>query len=537
MLRVMTIDVPVLIAGGGPVGLTLGHELAHHGIRSMVVERNGDSTRHPKMDLTNSRSMELYARLGLDTVIRDAGVPRHHPFDVVWATSPMGHELHRFRYPSPTEVTRRIRTVNDGTMAAQAPLRISQIVVEPALRRALEQRPEATVRFGWALEDLRQDNDGVTATLRGLDGSIEHVRARYLVGCDGGASTVRHLVDIDLEGDHGLRPSFMVHFRSRRYDVLQRYGIVWHNQAATGTLIAQDDDQYWTLQTRVPEGTDGRQLDPATVLRSFIGADLDAEILVSNPWVAHLLVARSYRRANVFLCGDAVHQVIPTGGYGMNTGVGDAVDLGWKLAAVLQGWGGAALLDSYEAERRPVALRNREGSRTHAGTRARIAQLYAAAGDLEDADNRARLATQIAIVGNAENECWGLEHGFIYDSAVIAADETTADALARFDPLRYHPTTAPGARLPSVQLGARGLYDELGRGFTLVRVGGADAGDSAEAAAALGIPLTSVSIDAAFADVYDRPLLLVRPDHHIAWSGTTAPSDWRPVFTAACGLG
>ena len=284
------------------------------------------------------------------------------------------------------------------------------------------------------------------------------------------------------------------------------------------------------------------ELDPARVLRDFLGVGRDdafeAEILLANHWTAHLLVAERYRDGRVFLAGDSAHQFVPTGGYGMNTGVGDAVDLGWKLGAVLNGWGGERLLDSYEAERRPVAFRNREASREHVRTRARIAALYAAEPALDDDGHegenaRRRLGQAIAEIGNAENECWGIEHGYRYTGSPVIPQAVADEA---FDPLVYQPSTSPGARLPNVPTGGgRSLFSRLGDGFTLVVVGSQDLTNLATSARDAGVPLTIVEIDDDFDAVFQDAIVLVRPDHHIAWSGSASPEDWSPVLAVATG--
>src|SRR5215472_16009607 len=172
--------VQVLIAGGGPVGLTVARDLARRDITCMLVERNPSTTRHPKMDITNARSMELFRRLGLVDALRSVAVPETNNFDVSWITSLSGHELHRFRYPSVTEWRRMIRDRNDGSMPREPPMRVSQVEIEPVLRRALV-GPRVEARWAVALEDLSQDLDGVTATVRTADGATEQVRCHYLV--------------------------------------------------------------------------------------------------------------------------------------------------------------------------------------------------------------------------------------------------------------------------------------------------------------------------------------------------------------------
>ena len=218
------IETPVLIAGGGPVGLTLGHELCVNDIAFLLVERNQTTTRAPKMDLTNSRTMELYRRLGLSEIVRQIGCPPSSPFDVIWVTSQTGRELHRFRYPSQDDMWDRINAATDGSLPAEPAVRVSQIVLEPALRNALVDRPGADVRYGWALESLEQDDEGVTALLRSTTGETELVRSQYLIGCDGAGSTVRRDLGIDLDGSPGVRQSYMVHFRSSCHDRRTRPG-------------------------------------------------------------------------------------------------------------------------------------------------------------------------------------------------------------------------------------------------------------------------------------------------------------------------
>jgi 2-polyprenyl-6-methoxyphenol hydroxylase-like FAD-dependent oxidoreductase len=530
----------VLIAGGGPVGLMLATVLGRYGIRAMLVERNASTTRHPKMDITNGRSMELFRKFGLVDALRKAAVPEANPFDVSWVTSMSGHELHRFRYPSPVEMRRIIRETNDGTQSREPAMRVSQVEIEPVLKRAAEACPTVDVRFGVAFEDFRADGDGVIATLRNsATGATEQVRCAYLAGCDGGGSRVRDLLQIALDGTPRTALRFMVHFRSRAHDVLQRWGIAWHYQSPIGTLIAQNDDDIWTLHARLEEGTAIDRIDPAALLTSFSGTRFPYEILVANAWTPHLLLAESYGQGRVFLAGDAAHQYIPTGGYGMNTGIGDAVDLGWKLAATLLGFGGPKLLASYEAERRPVGFRNREASAGHTKVRIAIAKCYRDARALEeplDDTRRAELAKAIADLGNAENESWGIEFGYVYDDSPIVASE--AGTTPPSDPVRYVPTTMPGARLPSTFLGdGSALFDRLGPWFTLVNFGAMDATPFVAAAGQARVPLQVLSLkEPALEAVYGRDALLVRPDHHIAWRGSeTTAVDAAKVLSRALG--
>jgi 2-polyprenyl-6-methoxyphenol hydroxylase-like FAD-dependent oxidoreductase len=534
------IEVPVLIAGGGPVGMTLSLELAHHGVRSLVAERNPTTTRHPKMDLTNGRSMELYRRVGLAEKLRAVGVPIDNCFDISWITSLAGHELHRFKYLSAAGETKRRREQNDGTLTLESPMRVSQIVIEPVLKKAAEENPLVDVLFGWRFESFEQDGQGVTSVLRNsATGETQQVRSRYLAGCDGGGSVVRDQLGIGNEGTPNAANMYMVHFRSDARDVLQRFGIAWHYQTGGGVLVAQNDVDVWTLHTFWPPEVDRSKLDPRQLVEDWVGRKFDFEVLVANPWSAHYLVAEKYRSGRVFLAGDASHQYMPTGGYGMNSGVADAVNLGWKLAAAVNGWGGEALLDSYEAERRPVAKLSWATSEQHLRVRFAFAELYQSFGDLsgDGADalaKREEAGRRVAELGNAENEAWGTEHGYRYDSVVVA---TEAGTPPPFDPLVYTPSTYPGSRLPHLFLqDGRAVYDLLGKEMTLLVLGDAQSVPLEQAASAAGMPLQVVRIDDEKAvRLYERKLLLVRPDQHVAWRGDRVPSNAKRLIEMIAG--
>jgi len=445
-------------------------------------------------------------------------VPEENNFDISWITSLAreagGRELHRFRYPSVAEKRAEILARNDGTQSREPAMRVSQVMIEPVLRDAIVGHPQVDARWGIAFEDFEQDEAGVTVTLRTVEtGATEQVRCDFLAGCDGGTSRVRERLGIALEGRAAVAHRYMIHFRSGARELLQAFGVAWHYQTDKGTLIAQDDKDTWTLQTRPPAGVDPASIDPDPILDRWVGRSFARQILVANPWFTHLLLADRYSDGRAFLAGDAAHQYIPTGGYGMNTGIGDAVDLGWKLAATLKGFGGAGLLYTYESERRPVGQRNRLASERHTGVRLKIAELYRTERDPD------ALARGIAALGNAENESWGIEFGYRYDGAVG-------------DPVVYRPTTAPGARLPSTFLAdGTALYDRLGPWFTLLRFGDADPSPLIDAAP---VPLETVIVDdPAVAPIYEAKLVLVRPDTHVAWRGndcSNAPAVWRNLL-------
>jgi 2-polyprenyl-6-methoxyphenol hydroxylase-like FAD-dependent oxidoreductase len=536
--------VPVLIAGGGPVGMTLALNLARYGVRSLLVERNESTTRHPKMDLTNGRSMELYHRLGLVEELRDAGVPRENAFDIVWYSCLADAELHRFHYPSAIEAQSAIRAQNDGSQTREAPLRVSQIEIEPVLKRAIDANPLIDVRFATRFERLVENGpDRVVAEIVDEHSGVSQVIAcDYLAACDGGGSRVRRQLGIELEGQLEVAGAYMVHFRSDDMDLLQKRGPTWHYQNAFGTIIGQNDKDVYTLQAWLIPELDLESKAPGEVLENWVGRPFRYEILQANPWRAHFVVAERYRQGRVLLAGDSAHQYIPTGGYGMNSGIADAAALSWVLAARVQGWGGEQLLDAYDLERRPTAWMHLRASERHMAVRQQIGGLYAEAGPIigdsdEAIENRSKLAAGIADAGNAENESWGVEHGYRYDQSPLIAYEAVKPEI---DPLVYVPNTVPGARLPHVFLeDGVSVHDRLGLFMTLLAIDGADGAKPVVAAAArLGIPLEVVELHRPdLLPIYQHNLLLVRPDQHIAWRGDTLPADPAGLLAQAVGRG
>jgi len=536
----VTIETEVMIAGAGPVGLTLGLALSRAGVPCLLAERNPTTSAHPKMDVTNTRSMELFRRLGVIDRLRAAAVPEDHNMDVVWVTGMSGFEVHRFHYPSVIEARERIRARNDGSQPREPNMRVSQVILEPLLTDIVSETDSAEIRFGWEVTGFEQDSGGVTTTVRdAASGRTETVRSRYLAGCDGAGSVVRRALGFEMSGSRRTRHRFTIHFRSTDTDVLQRWGVAWHYQSPVhGTMICQDDAEVWTLHAILPDETDFADADPMALLTAFLGTEIDCEILQSNGWDSHLLLADHYQSGRVFLAGDSAHQYVPTGGYGMNTGVCDAVDLAWKLAAMHAGWGGERLMEAYEPERRQIGLRNREAARTHAGTRLKVGEIWDVR--MEDDNDegarlRAEIGPQIGALGNAENEALGIEIGYRYEGSPIICEES--GAAPPLDDLVYRPNTWPGARAPSVFLADdAAIHDLFGPGFTLVDFSGATGTPFTDAAAARGVPLKHLPVaDPNARAIYERDLVLVRPDGHVAWRGDTVPDDPGTILDHARG--
>jgi 2-polyprenyl-6-methoxyphenol hydroxylase-like FAD-dependent oxidoreductase len=547
---------PVIVAGAGPVGMTLALELASHGVASALVERQPSTTTFPKMDLTNARSMELLARLGLTDAIRRAGVGEDFSFDVIFASGLGGREYARWQLPGQREMRESIEAVNDGTKPRHAWQRISQERMEAVLMAHCVADPLIDVIRPWRVVEVGQNEHGVTArVVSGETGEERHLRAEYLVGCEGAHSVARQACGIGLEGRPDVAgTSCQVHFKSRDRETLHRFGQFWHLFLATEigrvALIAQDEIDTWTMQASVPDRVTEEGIDPADFLRARTQSSLAVDrVLHHTLWRPQAVVAERYSDRRVFIAGDAAHQFIPTGGYGMNTGVADAVDIGWKLAAVTRGWAGPALLESYDAERRPVAIANRDWAVRNFNVHLEAAQIVGGNVGLLGASSpeagalRARLAKHYEHQ-RGENESFGLELGYAYARSPVVVRDGQDDAepgeVVPADPFVYQPQARPGARAPHVRVpdGSSPL-DAFGRGLTLLELSEAaeSIGDAlASCAARLHIPFERLHIeDPTAREIYGRDALLVRPDGHVAWRANTGPADPEALLSAITG--
>jgi 2-polyprenyl-6-methoxyphenol hydroxylase-like FAD-dependent oxidoreductase len=535
-------DSEVLIVGAGPVGLTLAIDLGKRGVRCILIEQKPRPAFLPKMERINARTMEIYRRMGLARRIRAAGLRADCPMDVYIVLVLNEPALLHLPYPSVAEAQAETRGSNDGSLPLEPYQLISQYTLEPLLKDIAETIPAVTVRFGCEFLALRQDGDGVTARVRDSDGREQDLRAAYLVGCDGGTSPVRKELGIKLAGEGnllGLRQA-LYHCEElfERLPLGNGPGKGRHYHVADDKatqLIMQDSTKHWTLHSRVETDAEmDRQFE------NTVGVPIKYDRLSCDPWRQNLLLADRYGKGRVFLAGDAVHLVIPTGGLGMNSGIGDAIDLSWKLAATLRGWGGPQLLASYEVERRQVGEHNVGASRYATLGRRKWRSMWRP--DIRDdtpagAATRRNLSAVADIEQRKSNEMIGAELGYRYvDSPIICNVPGGPEHLFR----EYQPTTWPGARLPHVWLDdGTPMQDRIGDGYTILKLGRTTKADSSVLERAIrsrGAPATVLDVpDRIARDIYGYDLLLLRPDLHVVWRGNTAPEDAAEVAAVATG--
>ncbi len=530
-------DTDVLIVGAGPVGLTLAVDLGRRGVRCTLIEQNSAPHMWPKMERCNARSMEIYRRMGLAEKIRAAGLPASVPMDVFIVLSLVEPPLLHLPYPSVAEAKKEIAARNDGILPLEPYQLISQYTLEPLLKSVAETLPSVTVRYGCEFVSFTQDARSVTAEVKS-GGVTSSINAQYLIGCDGGTSTIRKQLGIKLSGEGNILQLRQALYRCD--DLFDRIpigkGRHYHVADSQSTqLIVQDSTRHFTLHSVVEKDE-----DMAAMFEKTVAMPVQYEMLYVGEWRQNLLVADRYAERRVLLAGDAVHLVIPTGGLGMNTGVGDAVDLGWKLAGTLQGWGGPGLLASYETERRATGERNVGASRyASLGRRKWRSQWKPNIHDNtpEGSATRAKLAAIADVEQRKTNEMTGAELGYHYfGSPLVAAEPGDGPP---YDFIDYTPSTWPGVRLPHAWLDdGRAVQDCLGDGYTLIRLGGTGADTSALTAAfrAIGAPFTALDLAGQAArDIYGYDLILVRPDLHVVWRGNRRPENPEQLAAIATG--
>jgi 2-polyprenyl-6-methoxyphenol hydroxylase-like FAD-dependent oxidoreductase len=538
-------ETEVLVIGAGPVGLALAGDLGWRGRECLVIEQGDGSIFQPKMDLVGIRTMEFCRRWGIVDDVEASPYNRNYPQDNVYLTALNGYELGRQPMPA-------MRADQPPPESPQKRERCPQNMFDPILRKFAESQQGAKILFRHQFLSFRQDENGVTATVVELDSKREFtIRARYLVGCDGGKSAVREQLGIPMNGRGVLTYTTNVIFRCPDFNSLHnkqpgyRYMFVGP-EGMWATIVAINGHDNWRMSIIGSAQEKIRYTDDElrAVAHKAMGRPFELDILNVLRWTRIELVADRYQEGRVFICGDACHLTSPTGGLGMNTGIGDAVDLSWKLDAILAGWGGPVLAESYGLERRPVGLRI---TRFSTGNLQTMKLTHSSETLYEDSEQGRAVRQRVgeALSEGLKREWFSLNMNLGYryvDSPVnIYNEPESRDQIAAEyeDAVNYRQTSRPGCRAPHVWLAdGRSTLDLFGRGFVLLMFGGepADVEPFCALAQQRGMPLRTVPIDAAEARaVYEVRYVLVRPDGHVAWRGNSMPEDANALLAAVSG--
>lgn len=516
---------PVLIVGAGPVGMAMAIELGWRGIDCTLLEQTDGKVEHPRTGLVAVRTMEAFRRWGFAEQVRQCGFPADYELSMVFCTSLNGLLLDRADYPSMADAP-----TPDGTPEKKQ--RCPQLWLHPILQRQVAHHPRIAMKLLHRLDSLEQTDERIVAQATDLaTGNALEITSDYLVACDGGASPIRQALGIRASG-RTLSYSVNIMLRApglvdhHKMGEAERYLFVGP-EGTWANLTVVDGSELWRLTVLGSEQKlDLATFDPHAHVRRAIGRDdVPFEVLSVLPWRRTETLADRFRHGRVLIAGDAAHTMSPTGGMGMNTGIQETLDLGWKLEAMLNGWGGAGLLDSYETERKPVAARNIRFSSENFRAWVDVPDTRAVCEDsAAGAAARKAMGSRLKESTRTEWESLGLQIGYSYENSPICMPDGSEPVPDDFSV--YTPNARPGSRAPHAWLDdGRSTLDLFGRGYTLLVFPGAAttaAGSLQQALSVRKIPFDVVELgEPHIAELYEQPLVLVRPDGHVAWRGNT----------------
>lgn len=528
----------VLIVGAGPVGLTLALDLARRGIEVAIIEqrRKGDAP-DPKCNHVSSRSMEVFRRLGIAAKLRNAGLPADYPHAIAYRTAFTGRECGRIHIPCRRDRFTDRTGADSNWPTPELPHRVNQLMLEPILFDYVAATPRVKIYNRVELESFSQDEDQVTAVGRDLDtGEFQTYSARYFIGCDGARSTVRRGLGIKLEGDGEFMRVQATFIRAPQLIAQQQHERAWMtyslNPKLSGNVIAIDGRELWMIFNFLrPDQFDFDVVDRDGSIRAILGVgpDFTYEVISKQDWIGRRLIAERFRDRRIFLAGDAAHLWAPYAGYGMNAGIADAMNLSWLLAANLNGWAPAAILDAYEAERWLITeqVSRLAMSQAEEETRRRGSVPAHILDEGPEGEQARAEAGRVACETNTKQfAAAGLNFGYFYDSSPLIAYDGSAHPTYTLG--SFTSSTVPGCRVPHLWFDdGRSLYDALGPEYTLLRFDpSVDVGPLAAAAQKRGVPLAVLDVVSKEASaLYSTKLVLARPDQHIAWRGDELPSE------------
>lgn len=518
----------VIIVGAGPAGLAAAIELGFRSVPCMIVERNKRAGYAPRAKATHTRTREHLRRWGIaEKLAAAAPLGIDYPSNIAFVTRLGGALIKRFENALNCAPERDERYSEHAQWIPQ--YKLEQVLLDHA--RSLT---TVEICFGQEYLDFEQDEGSVRVRIRdAISGEERVVEADYLIGADGARSSVRDQIGAKMIGIYGLSRNYNTIFRAPGLAEAHPHGpaiMYWQINADVPSLIGPMDegDLWYFMPIGLKPGVSFNPAEAVDAIKRSTGIDLPYEVLSSDEWIASRLLADRHRVGRVFLTGDACHLHPPFGGFGMNMGVADSVDLGWKIAAALQGWGGPRLLDSYETERRGAhefVLDEAEANlAVQPGTLLRPGiEDEGVAGD----SIRRELAEIIERVKVDEFYTLGVVLGYRYQGSPVIVDDGTASERAHSRD--YVPTATPGCRAPHHWLAdGRSLYDLFGAGFSLLILNPMVADEARKArveAEATLTPLTIVELDIpALATTYGASMALIRPDQHVAWRGEMWPT-------------